>query len=145
LVGLPLVLQDLSRNPIMGTALTGVNYYEGIGDIQSTHLNSLFTITSTMGLFGLFWWLFFLTKSSIKMGHMFSSPHLSLTIIIILGSFGFNLHTWSILWVFVMYGYFMKHSSIRYPSRLHMGPVVVDQPCRDMPAVICRGQQSRIL
>jgi len=145
LVGLPLVLQDLSRNPIMGTALTGVNYYEGIGDIQSTHLNSLFTITSTMGLFGLFWWLFFLTKSSIKMGQVFSSPPLSLILIIILGSFGFNLHTWSILWVFVMYGYFMKHSSIRYPSRLHMGPVVVDQPCRDMPAVICRGQQSRIL
>lgn len=145
LVGLPLVLQDLSRNPIMGTALTGENYYEGIGDIQSTHLNSLFTITSTMGFFGLFWWLFFLTKSSKKMGQVFSSPPLSLILIIFLGSFGFNLHTWSILWVFLMYGYFMKHSSIRYPSRLHMGPVVVDQPCRDMPAVICRGQQSRIL
>ena len=145
LVGLPLVLQDLSRNPIIGTALTGENYYEGIGDIQSTHLNSLFTITSTMGFFGLFWWLFFLTKSSKKMGQVFSSPPLSLTIIIILGSFGFNLHTWSILWVFLMYGYFMKHSSIRYPSRLHMGPVVVDQPCRDMPAVICSGQQSKIL
>lgn len=145
LVGLPLVLQDLSRNPIMGTALTGENYYEGIGDIQSSHLNSLFTITSTMGLFGLFWWLFFLTKSSMKMGQVFSSPPLSLILIIFLGSFGFNLHTWSILWVFVMYDYFMKNSSLGCSGRLHMAHVAVDQASRDVPAVICSGQQSRIL
>lgn len=110
LSGLPLVLQDLAKNPIMGKALSQEGEYKGIGEIASSHLNTLFTITSSMGLFGLFWWLFFLIKASKKIDNIFKpDANYTLIIIIMLSSFGFNLHIWSIVWVYVLFGVFFKN------------------------------------
>lgn len=109
LAGLPIVFQDLYRNPLMGKALSQEGLYEDIGTVRSGHLNALFTITSTMGLFGLFWWLYFLFRSSKRIDKIFK-PDVGwmLVLIIMLSSFGFNLHLWSIILVFVLYDLFEK-------------------------------------
>ncbi len=109
LAGLTIVLQDLSHNPIMGKALSQEGVYEDIGVVRSGHLNALFTIASSMGLFGLFWWFYFLIISSKRIDELFKpDANWSLVMIIVLSSFGFNLHIWSILWVFLLYGLFDK-------------------------------------
>ena len=111
LSGLPLVWQDLKRNPIMGKALSLYGYYSGVGEIYSTHLNSIFTILSSMGLFGFIVWLLFLIKST----HYYCFTYhckdiLSFPIIIITTSFGFNIHNQLIIFTMMSIGLFANQS-----------------------------------
>ena len=111
LSGLPLVWQDLKRNPIMGKALSLYGYYSGVGEIYSTHLNSIFTILSSMGLFGFIVWLLFLIKST----HYYCFTYhckdiLSFPIIIITTSFGFNIHNQLIIFTIMSIGLFANQS-----------------------------------
>ena len=111
LSGLPLVWQDLKRNPIMGKALSSVGTYSGIGEIYSTHLNSIFTIVSSMGLFGFVVWLLFLVKSTKYYCYMYHCKDvLSFPIIIILTSFGFNIHNQLIIFTMMSIGLFANQS-----------------------------------
>ncbi|MEN6292048.1 MAG: hypothetical protein ABFD07_08570, partial [Methanobacterium sp.] len=107
LSGLPLVLQDLRINPIMGKALSPVGTYSGIGEIYSTHLNSIFTIISSMGLFGFVVWLLFLVRSTQYYCYEYHCEDvLSFPIIIILTSFGFNIHNQLIIFTMMSIGIF---------------------------------------
>lgn len=114
LAGLPIVLQDLAKNPFMGRALSQEGYYYGIGTYESTHLNSLYTILSHMGLIGFIFWIYCLFRSSLRFTKDFNHPgKYGLVVLVVIFSFGFNLHIWSIIFTLVMYGYFWnnKHSS----------------------------------
>jgi len=107
LSGLPMVWEDLKRNPIMGKALSQYGNYSGIGVIKSTHLNSIFNIISSMGLFGFLVWLFLMVKSTQYYYYMYNCKDiLSFPIIIITTSFGFNIHSQLIIFTMMSIGLF---------------------------------------
>lgn len=108
IAGYSLVLQDLKTNPFFGKALKSIGDYSEYGEIKTWHLNSIYTITSTMGLVGLLLWLWFLINSSKALSKVYNHyPKYGFLIYIILISFGFNIHTFSIIFTFATYGYFM--------------------------------------
>jgi len=112
IAGYSLVLQDLKRNPFLGKALRNTGYYSGYGDFNVWHLNSIYTITSTMGLVGLILWLWFLVNSSVELSKTYNhTPKYGLVIIIILISFGFNVHSISTIFTFATYGYFLSRNN----------------------------------
>jgi len=121
LSGLPLVWQDLKRNPIMGKALSSVGTYSGIGEIYSTHLNSIFSIISSMGLFGFWVWLLFLIKSTHYYCYIYHCKDiLSFPLIIITTSFGFNIHSQLIIFTMMSIGLFAntpKYINSNYQSK----------------------------
>ncbi len=112
IAGYSLVLQDLKRNLFLGKALRTTGYYSGYGDFNVWHLNSIYTITSTMGLVGLLLWLWFLVNSSKELSKTYThTPKYGLLVYIILASFGFNIHVFSIIFTFATYGYFLSRNN----------------------------------
>ena len=107
LVGFPLVIQDVVNNPIFGKGLLSTSRYDYYGQIDSSFLNSLFTIASSMGLFGILWYLYFTIKSSLYLAEIFQSGmKYGFSFIILISSFGFNIHVWSIVFCFILFGYY---------------------------------------
>ena len=114
LVGLPIIVQDLLNNPILGKGLVRTGNYEHYGEMESSFLNAIFTITSSMGLFGLFWFIIFTVKSSILISELlYIKEKYVLLLIILSSSFGFNLHIWSIIFCIITYSYFFDTRIIK--------------------------------
>ncbi len=108
IAGYSLVLQDLKKNPLFGKALISTGNYGEYGEIITWHLNSIYTITSTMGLVGLLLWLWFVVNSSKSLSKIYNHySKYGFLIFIILSSFGFNVHSLSIIFTFATYGYFI--------------------------------------
>ena len=106
LVGFPLVAQDLSHNPLIGKGLLDKAEYKHFGFVSSVYTNSTYTILSSMGLFGFFWWFYLLNKSSKRYKKIFGlNSNYCFLIMIFTASFGFNLHFWSIIICFVFFDY----------------------------------------
>jgi hypothetical protein len=111
LAGVPIVTQDIIRNPLFGKGLIQTGKYKYFGEMDSSFLNAIFSITSSMGLFGLFFFFYFIVKSSITISKIFrEKDRYTLAIILIGGSFGFNIHVWSIVFTFITFSQFSVHN-----------------------------------
>jgi hypothetical protein len=122
IVGFGFVLQDITDNPLIGKGLQQSGDYDYFGEIDSRFLNSIFTITSSMGLFGIFWYFFFMFSSSIALSKFFKkSMKYGLVIIIVLSSYAFNIHYWGITFIFLTFGYFSSFpnkTSLEYSTNI---------------------------
>jgi hypothetical protein len=109
LSGLPLVIQDLVRNPVLGKALASEGEYSNVGTIVSAHLNGLFNIASSMGLLGLLSLLYFVYLSSKRFNYLFDvKVKYAFMLVFVITSFGFVIYTMSMIFCFVLFGYFIK-------------------------------------